>query len=91
MNNIKKLFIDIRNVDKAMKKLDPDFGGFYVSKLNNILFNTLKIIFEDKNDWIGYYVYELDWGKNWKKGTITEKGKDVKLKTTSDLYNILVK
>lgn len=44
---------------------------------------------DQENGWIGYWFYELDKGKKWKKGMIEDKGKDIKLKTLNDLWKIL--
>lgn len=53
------------------------------------LVTLLATIFNDKPDWIGYYIYELDFGKKWKKEMVIIDKKDIKLKTHSDLYNLL--
>ena len=47
---------------------------------------------KDKDEWIDYFCFELDFGKKWKEGVITEKdGTDIILKTPEDLYNLLEK
>ena len=47
---------------------------------------------KDKDEWIDYFCFELDFGKKWKEGVITEKdGTDIILKTAEDLYNLLEK
>lgn len=90
LKNIKSVIDDIGGVHNALRKLDPDFGGFYLSRVETVLLDMLKKLTDDKYDWIGYYVYELEWGKKWKRGTITLKNKkDVPLKTMSDLYDII--
>ena len=43
----------------------------------------------DTSDWISYFIYELNFGKDWKDGMIKENGKDIKLQTTEDLWNLL--
>lgn len=53
--------------------------------------NLLSYIFCDEEDWVGYYCWELDMGKNWKPGMITSKdGKDIPLGTVRDLYELLI-
>lgn len=49
----------------------------------------LEEIMHDKDEWISYWVYELDCGRKWVKDTITSKGIDVPLKTIRDLWEIL--
>jgi len=81
---------DIQEVDKALKKLDPDFGGFYLSRISTLIVKTLQIVMKDKADWIGYWFWELDCGKLTKKNSVQLKnGKNVPIKTISDLYKIL--
>ena len=40
--------------------------------------------------WISYFCFELDFGREWKPGTISNNGADVKLQTAEDLYNLLL-
>lgn len=92
LTDFKQIEEDINNVDKALKKLDPDFGGFYLSRVSTLITDALKAAMNDEYDYIGYWVYELDYGSKWKKGTITTKeGKDIKLKTAEDLYDYIIK
>ena len=45
---------------------------------------------KDKDEWIDYFCFELDFGKKWHEGTITnDDGTDIVLKTAEDLYNLL--
>lgn len=53
--------------------------------------NLLGLMMHDSNDWIGYWLYELNYGKDWKPGCITdENDNDIKIETEEDLYNFLV-
>ena len=50
----------------------------------------LRDITHDENDWIGYYIYELDWGEKYEDGMITDEfGNIVPLRTYDDLINLL--
>lgn len=52
----------------------------------------LNSLFDDESDWIGYYIYELDFGKHWTEGCITEKdGEVVYLRDAGELYDFLLK
>ena len=69
-----------------------DDGFFYRDGLEHVVINLLQEIMKDKeNDWIGYYIYELDFGKEYKDGMVEENNTIIKLKTYTDLYNLLLK
>lgn len=59
----------------------------------NSTITLLDKIFCDDSEYplIDYWVYELDFGKNWRPGCVTDNGIDVKLETVSDLYDLLLK
>lgn len=43
-----------------------------------------------END-VCYFCYELEFGKNWEPGAVTENGEDVKMATIEDLYKVCEK
>lgn len=90
INQLKTLSVDRDNLNKAFRKFDPDFNFVTFSRYESIITNMLKNEFVDKDDWIEYYIYELNYGNKYKKGMVTDKGKNIKLKTPSDLFNLLV-
>ena len=68
----------------------------YTSNYNNdVLYNQLieilKVAMNDdtENSWIEYYVWELDFGRKFKKGMVKIYEKDISLKTPLDLWKIL--
>lgn len=56
------------------------------------LVDLLSYVFNDsKNDWIGYFCWELDMGKKWHPGMVVDAdGKDIPLSTVQELYQLLV-
>jgi hypothetical protein len=91
MKDLKSLTDDSHGVHLAMKKLSPDFGGFYNDRAETIVVDLLRDAFNDnENDWLGYFIYELNWGNEYRPGTITDKGGKIKLKTLDNLYNLLI-
>ena len=54
------------------------------------LITMIGDMFNDKSDWIGYWIYELDFGVGWKEGMVTINDVDVKMKTIEDLYIVLM-
>jgi len=86
----------IKNQYKKEEEIYKVLGGMDFDAFNlpsSMLMRTLGLLFDDKSDWIGYYVHELNFGKKYTDGTITEtvNGKkiNIKLKTTQDLFNLL--
>ena len=78
------------NLQDAFKKFDPEFGNISFIRYEQICVDCLKVAMNDINDWIGYWIYELDCGKTAKKHTVTDKdGKDLPIKTLDDLYKII--
>lgn len=61
----------------------------YVSGYDNsILFKQLiKLI--DKDDWVDYFVWELDFGKNYEEGMIKIHGENFELRTAKDLFKLI--
>ena len=80
-------------INEALKKLDTDFNFITFAQYTNLAIGILQDVFQDKkNDWIGYYIWEKNFGKDLKVGDVTAKnGKPIPLKTAEDLYSILIK
>lgn len=72
--------------------LPNDHISFYDNhNVSNQLFKILQIAMNDNHEhsWIEYFMWEIDFGKKWKKGKVKIGGKDFKLKTSLDLWNLL--
>lgn len=64
-----------------------------LEKLNcqSLALDLIGDLFRDTDDWIGYWAIELDFGKRYKDGCVTEEdGTIIPLRTVEDLYNFLV-
>lgn len=59
--------------------------------LNNQLIKLLQIGMDDnhKHSWIDYYIWELDFGKKYKKGDVKVHNEDFNLVSASDLWDLL--
>lgn len=81
--------------EEELNNIHRKFGGEgYVILPNcvNSLVKTLATMFNDDGEWIDYFVYELNFGKKYVDGMITDKnGGHIILKTPGDLYDLLVK
>ena len=88
MSRIRDLWDIEDGVDEAYKKLSPDWGGFHLGKHRDLIVDILKAAMGDEYDLIGYFIWEIYWGKKG-KNCITDNGKRVSLCTINALYNYL--
>ena len=97
INKLKKANDFVNETNNKAKKLDDaimsDF--FNASSLSisheNIVVKLLENMFNDK-DIIGWWLYELDYGREYKKGYLKdENGFDIDVSTASKLYDYLIK
>lgn len=84
----------IRHDEKFTRKISKLFTDCQMIGYNNdvLIEQMVKVLGEltgDKCDWIGYYIWELNFGDEWLEGAVTIGGKDVKLQTPTDLWNLL--
>ena len=89
---IEKQFKHDEECEKAIHTLYVDGGGYYnyypvLQALENILKEELND--QDKDSWIDYFIYELDFGKNWTKSSISHNGKSIKMRNAGELYEYL--
>lgn len=78
------------NLNKAFKIFEPDFSYISFGRYETLVVQALEYAFDDKDSWISYFIYDLEFGKKWHKGCVTEKnGKDIPLKNANDLYNLI--
>ena len=76
---------------KIRKLTDNEWDVFFPTEAS-ILCELLNKIFNcELSDDLGYFVYELEFGKKWEKGVVTDvDGNDIPLKNSSDLYDMLI-
>lgn len=93
--NFSELINAVKNHSEYIWNLYKDYGIDFentpVMEIENEITKYLKAQFDDKYDWISYWMWELNFGENWKPGTVTENGNDIPLKTIDDLWNLLTK
>jgi hypothetical protein len=90
MNEFIALRKDEDNVDRAMRKFNPDFGYFSLGRYETLFLQAMKEAMTDTSDWISYFVYDMSFGKDAKEKSVTDKnGKGIPIKTLDNLYNII--
>lgn len=69
-----------------------DAAMFTDIKLTEYFLFLLEEEFNDhKNRWIRFWIYDLNFGKEWTSRTVLDKNnKMIKLQTKEDLYNLLI-
>ena len=83
---------DVDNFNDALNRLEPDFRN-YISfgRYETLVVDTLKSAMNDKDDWIGYFLYERD-AKFTRKNIINDKdGKNVPFRNMDDLYELIIR
>ena len=76
----------------AFKVILPEdyITSYKNSFLHNQLVNLIEKLTNDRMGWIDYYIYELDYGKEYEDGMVKNKdGNNISLKTPTDLWNLL--
>src|SRR6056297_393184 len=77
--------------DKLSKILHCEGFLNFTSGVSDSIIDLLEDYFCDDEDWIYYWLYELDFGQKWKPGLVQINGSEIKLQTIEDLYGILNK
>lgn len=77
---------------RKCKLLNVDFvdGHGFVIANEDIVVSLLEKIMNDDCDDISYFIYELNYGRDYKPGMITENDIDIDFSTAEKLYDYLV-
>ena len=93
----KEYMLKAKELEEISNKLTIDFkllssmNEFFLEKPFTDIISLLKIVMDDQYGDIDYFIYELDWGTNAKKDSITEEdGTPIPMFTLDDLYNKLI-
>ena len=87
---IKEYYDKDRELTKILNT--EGFVNFSSNIIEQLILLLEKLMDDEEDQWIQYWLWELDFGKDWKVGKVTTtKGTDVRLKTTKDLYEALVR
>lgn len=82
---------DQKELNDAFKKLDPDFNFINFGRHECLITALLNDAMKDSNDWIGWWLYECNMGRDKKMvNSVTDNGKKVKTEKLEDLYEFLV-
>lgn len=90
---LQKQYEHDKNCATAFKVILPDtFVGLYDNHwLSNQIVKLLQVAMDDENaySWIEYFIYELEFGKSYKKGPVTNNGVNVDISDAGKLFDFL--
>ena len=80
--------------ESILRKTLQDVGvSIEIPELDDIVYDEVKLLMEilnDEDNWIPYFLYDLDFGIKCELGTITDNNGSMKLETIVDLYDLLM-
>ena len=91
MERLVSLDTKMNAVDDAMHELSPDFCSFYIPETTDIVVDMLRDIFNDKNGWLGYFVFEKDFLRTMKYGDVKVGQDVVDVSSWGNVYDYLIK
>ena len=98
LQQFKSALSDIKRFQQAQDSINDGFkilgqdSRIMITEPESVVVRLLETIFNDKGEWIQYFLYELDWGKKYEDGCITDTdGSFIKLSTIDELYVFLLK
>lgn len=90
MDNYKSMWNFTDEMNDLFRKYKSD-GEVFPPMCTGTVVDLLEYIFNDVNEWIQYWTLELEFGERYEDGDIQDKdGNNISLKTSEDLYDLLV-
>ena len=91
MHRLEALDSKMDKADVALKELSSGFCGLYIPEIVDIVVELLRAVFKDeKHDALGCFIYELDFLRQFKMGSVTVDGKPIDLSTWDKVYDFLI-
>ena len=81
-------FYNLCNKYSREHKTDLSIEGIGTLLVSTTI-DLLAEIMGDKDDWISYYCWELDFGNDWTEGSIKMNGEPVDISSREKLYDFL--
>ena len=92
MERISNLDMKMNRVDAALNELCPDFCGLYIPETSDIISDLLTEVFNDKDGWINYCMYDLNYLTTYHDGMVTDANNVViDLSSWGKVYDFLIK
>lgn len=91
MERLETINTKMNAVDDALNELSPDFCGFYIPEVIDIVVDLFHGIFKDEQDWLGYFVYEKDFLNTMKYGDVGIGQEIVDVGSWGNVYDFLIR
>lgn len=91
MNALDNLDNKMGKIELAMHDLCPDFRGFYIHEVFDLVMNIFAEMFDDTDGWLDYFVYENDYMHESGPITIWTNDRPIVIKNWGDVYEFLIK
>ena len=89
INSYKNMWNFYDDINHVFQKYHRDDSVLPSYELDTII-SLLQFIFDDKDQWISYWICELEFGSQYKDGMIQdEDGNNIQLETIDYLYDLL--
>lgn len=93
INDVQKVNDYSRGLNDFFNKNNAE-GWLFHPDCTDTVINLLHHIFggKDADEWISYFCYELDFGRDYHPGSITDAdGGEIKMASAEDLYEFLIR
>ena len=91
MDNYRSMWNFTDEMNQLFDKYKMD-GNIFPPMCTEIVIGLLEFIFNDKDRYISYWAWGLDFGADYEDGYVKDKeGGIIPLRTAEDLYDLLVK
>lgn len=82
----------MNDVDDALNALSPDFCGFYIPEVIDIVVDLLKGVFPNKNNMLEFLVYDCNFLSTYTNGCVRDENDNIiDLSTWYKVYDFLMK
>ena len=97
INRLKETDDTVRKINQLLRdtyeSVHSDFsnGAAMSISFEDVVVSLLQNMFNDEGDWIGYWLYELDYGREYTDGCVREaNGDSIDISTPEKLYDFLI-
>ena len=91
MNRLENFDKKVNAVHNALHDIDPH-NNFWIFEPLNIIVNFMQELFNDKEGWIDYFIYELDFLHKYEPNSVLDKlSNPIDLSSWDKVYDFLIK